>query len=165
MLVMFFPITHENKCIPVRSPSVFQLRSPLGQHWPLAGAGDMLVECLHTGTSVQAAPVLPSPKLACSSRPPGTPVHCSWTQASSSKGGCRVPRAEPLLWEALWVHRVNTCPRAVLSAHEQNVPPPRSCGQPGSLGERSSGEEGAWRKGLRPWGCSDLTLPLGSVDK
>lgn len=36
VLVMFFPITHENKCITIRNASVFQLQSRLGkQCWPL----------------------------------------------------------------------------------------------------------------------------------
>lgn len=67
VLVMFFPITHENKCITVRSPSVFHLRSRLGKLRPLVEPSKRAHwASVHSGTSAQCLHLLP-PKLGLSS--------------------------------------------------------------------------------------------------
>ena len=67
VLVMFFPITHENKRIPTRTPSVPTKISPrralaFGGSW-----GHFCWVSAHCGMTVQTVPLPPSPKPGLSS--------------------------------------------------------------------------------------------------
>lgn len=142
---MFFPITRENKRISIRSPSVFQLSSPLGKCLPSAVAGEMLVGCLLTGARVsrkclylvppnwgsaqqmegivyiplpsdEDLPAAADPQTCWCTvprhRPPAARVAAGCPEQGLCFGGpSRAGRS---------FHRVNICPRVVLSAHEQN---------------------------------------------